>query len=120
MFIERAKREELNHLCQTLFNRPNAWRKILEEGFSVQKTREVTEQIPKDDGTFETKTTTVPVLSSSGGKMSETKYYTVDTLEKFLVDLLIQKTEMMAKMESERVKKASLEKVQALAEGSAI
>lgn len=120
MYIERVKREELNELCKTLFGRPNAWRKILEEGFVVQKTREVTESIPKDDGTFETKTTRVPVLTNSGGKISETHYHTVDSLTKFLIDLLVQKTEMMAKLESERAKKEALEKVQKAAEGSAV
>lgn len=128
MDLSKEDREQFKILSQQLFGSSTVWKKILDRGTTELQTRTIIEDVPGENGAEPTKKESkVPVLAPNGTKQYYQKYYTVDELKAFMLDIKAKRDVMIANMikQQEEAKKKKdeedlLKKIQEDAGGSTL
>lgn len=80
MNLTRTQREELNALSKQVFGTASKWKKLVENGFPEEFTREREVLVPKASGQM--------VAKKFTDRKYVTKRYTVEEIRKFMTDAL--------------------------------
>lgn len=126
MYVDKETREELTALSKEVFGSTTKWKKILDEGTIELVTRKTTQKVKNAAGIEEDQEITVPVLMN-GVRQFTSKYFTLETLKEFMLDLKVKRDEFVKmieeqqKAQKEAAEKAKLaESINSDAGGSAL
>jgi hypothetical protein len=116
MDISYQERKQLDALSKEIFGVPSKWKKFLDKPQMGLATYECTETVIGVDGAPDkTEVKTVPLLTNDGHKIFEAKYFTLETLKVWMLNLKKQRDEYIAKTEKEAKEKAEKEQQEKLA-----
>lgn len=113
MYLSKEEKEEFKAYSQEFLGSSGRWQKMLNEGIRELRTRKVMEVVPGENGGPETtKAVEIPVLTANGAKEYYQRYFTVETLREFFLEIKRKRDEFIAnykKQQEDAERKRKLE-----------